>query len=33
MHLVNESGAPEADLRHAADSGSADIEARRRTLG
>lgn len=33
MHLVNETDALEADLRHAADAGSADIETRRRLLG
>ena len=33
MHLVNETGALEADLRHRAEAGSADIEARRRTFG
>jgi len=32
-HLVNETRAEEADLRHAAEAGSADIEARRRTFG
>jgi hypothetical protein len=33
MHLANETGALEADLRHRAEAGSADIEARRRTFG